>query len=378
MPAASHPARFISLVVYSCVLNGRYDNIWKEIISTEDGRSCIEHLSRVVEMTGLADKIKLVQCNRRMQRKSHASSHRSRNGSFLSDIQHPIFNGMQTISVPGLCDDHSHITCVDQLFCQARIVQAILKEIVQTWADSSRGMFQLMSHEAETGHASEMSQRPTRVKPEFVRWSDAKGTLQERRIKWPPLKTHERSLEKLLRVYMDDVSRLVDITRYQIVFEDLSDLTMCLGQIAIDPHVRIERIKNRMHPCESILFPLLPRASISPFPFPFPFPFAFIFQLLSPRARSTSLFFFLLDLHLFDGRLTFWRHFVLRFSAYKSRLTAGYRDVNINIKCLHPAAVALGVDGHVCEIQLVLKSIAELRSSEGHALYVQFRNKRGM
>jgi len=290
----------------------RYDNIWKEIISTEDGRSCIEHLSRVVEMTGLADKIKLVQCNRRMQRKSHASPHRSRNGSFLSDIQHPIFNGMQTISVPGLCDDHSHITCVDQLFCQARIVQAILKEIVQTWADSSRGMFQLMSHEAETGHASEMSQRPTRVKPEFVRWSDAKGTLQEQRIKWPPLKTHERSLEKLLRVYMDDVSRLVDITRYQIVFEDLSDLTMCLGQIAIDPHVRIERIKNRMHP------------------------------------------------------------------SYKSRLTAGYRDVNINIKCLHPAAVALGVDGHVCEIQLVLKSIAELRSSEGHALYVQFRNKRGM
>jgi hypothetical protein len=222
-------------------------------------------------MTGLADKIKLVQCNRRMQRRSHASSQRSRNGSFLSDIQlpSPIFNGMQTISVPGLCDDRSYVTCVDQLFCQARIVQVFLKEIVQAWAGSSRGMFQLMSH--ETGHASEMSERPTRVKPEFVRWSDAKGTLQEQRIKWPPLKTHERCLEKLLRVYMDDVSRLVDIVRYQIVFEDLSDLTMCLGQIAIDPRVRIERIKNRMHPCESMLVHLLPRASIYPFPLTLPF-----------------------------------------------------------------------------------------------------------
>jgi hypothetical protein len=65
-------------------------------------------------------------------------------------------------------------------------------------------------------------------------------------------------------------------------------------------------------------------------------------------------------------------------TAYKSKSTAGYRDVNLNIKCIHPTAVALGVDGHICEIQLVLKQIAELRSREGHALYVQFRNKRGI
>jgi len=34
-----------------------------------------------------------------------------------------------------------------------------------------------------------------------------------------------------------------------------------------------------------------------------------------------------------------------------------------------------GLDGHVCELQLILKSFHEIKSNEGHARFVAFRNK---
>jgi hypothetical protein len=246
----------------------RYEKIWQDIMDSEDGRSCVEHLGQVVKMIGLDHQLDLRQCNRRMI--SFKEQQRQRRNS-QTDIQHPIFNGMQTMSVPGLCDLHSPVTCVDQLFSQARIVQSLLKQNVQAWADSSRGMFQLLARpEAEfeeafaeapaTDQSNVRRPRPRRNStsvPKFIHWSEAKNTVLEKQIKWPALKTHERSLEKLLRVYADDASRLVDIARYQIVFENMSDLTLCLGQIAIDSTVRIERIKNRMQPCKWLPFPLI-------------------------------------------------------------------------------------------------------------------------
>ena len=39
-------------------------------------------------------------------------------------------------------------------------------------------------------------------------------------------------------------------------------------------------------------------------------------------------------------------------------------------------AVWLGVDGHVCEVQLVPRAVAELKSAAGHRNYVMFRNLR--
>lgn len=239
----------------------RYEKIWHDIMDSEDGRSCVEHLGQVVKMIGLDHQLELRQCNRRMV---SVKEHQRQRRNSQTQIQHPIFNGMQTMSVPGLCDLNRPVTCVDQLFSQARIVQSLLKQNVQAWADSSRGMFQVLSRsEAEfqeafaeadatdQGNVQGRRQRRNSTSiPKFIRWSDAKNTVLEKQIKWPALKTHERSLEKLLRVYSDDASRLVDIARYQIVFEDMSDLTLCLGQIAIDSNVRIERIKNRMQPCK--------------------------------------------------------------------------------------------------------------------------------
>ncbi len=49
--------------------------------------------------------------------------------------------------------------------------------------------------------------------------------------------------------------------------------------------------------------------------------------------------------------------------AYNSAQSAGYRDVALNIRVITPEAQALGVDAHVCELQLLLRQYAELKVS---------------
>jgi hypothetical protein len=63
-------------------------------------------------------------------------------------------------------------------------------------------------------------------------------------IVWSPLKSPQRALEKLLRCYGSDVSRLVDICRQKILFDGPEDLLACLKGLLADPEIRIVRIKN--------------------------------------------------------------------------------------------------------------------------------------
>ena len=46
---------------------------------------------------------------------------------------------------------------------------------------------------------------------------------------------------------------------------------------------------------------------------------------------------------------------------YDSALSAGYRDVGMNLRIVTPEAVMLGVNAHVCEVQLLLRQFAELK-----------------
>jgi len=49
-----------------------------------------------------------------------------------------------------------------------------------------------------------------------------------------------------MRSYAGDVSRLVDVSRQAVVFENLQDLTSCFLAICRDPEIVIERVKNRL------------------------------------------------------------------------------------------------------------------------------------
>eukprot|EP00286_Rhodomonas_abbreviata_P019771 CAMPEP_0181310446 /NCGR_PEP_ID=MMETSP1101-20121128/12590_1 /TAXON_ID=46948 /ORGANISM="Rhodomonas abbreviata, Strain Caron Lab Isolate" /LENGTH=158 /DNA_ID=CAMNT_0023417075 /DNA_START=171 /DNA_END=644 /DNA_ORIENTATION=- len=129
-------------------------------------------------------------------------------------------------------------------------------------------------------------------------------------IKWAEIKRPERAVQKIVRSYNGDTSRLVDVSRENIVFENVEDLIRCLEVVDADPSAKVVRIKNR-----------------------------------------------------------------LDFS-YNAMLTSGYRDVVMNLRLTTDLTRRLGIEEHVCELQLILRSYAELRSDEGHKRYVESRDER--
>ena len=122
------------------------------------------------------------------------------------------------------------------------------------------------------------------------------------------VKSEERSLQKVTRDYAGDSSRLTDLVRATLVFENLPSLSRCVHHIATFPGVRIHRLKNRF---------------------------------------STS---------------------------YDASTSAGYRDLCLVISLETDATCSLGVQNHLCEIQLALKSIFAVKSTDGHQRYIQWRN----
>jgi hypothetical protein len=47
--------------------------------------------------------------------------------------------------------------------------------------------------------------------------------------------------------------------------------------------------------------------------------------------------------------------------SYNSSVSAGYRDLALNLRILNQDSIELGADTHVCELQLLLRPFAELK-----------------
>uniref|UniRef100_A0A7S0N255 Uncharacterized protein n=1 Tax=Cryptomonas curvata TaxID=233186 RepID=A0A7S0N255_9CRYP len=200
--------------------------------------------------------------------------------------------------------NHVPVTNMDQLYMQACGLNPLLRSKVQDWADTSDGRFPLRPEDSEAKANLRLSR--TRCDDtsagisggvnQYVRWEDAQDQPDLlHRIKWAHLKSEDRAIEKALRSYKGDVSRLVDICRQCIIFETVQDLCVCLRSILDDRQVRVVRIKNRLD--------------------------------------------------------------VL----YDARISAGYRDVSINLCLVGVEAIRLGLDHHVCEVQLLLREFADLK-----------------
>jgi hypothetical protein len=120
-----------------------------------------------------------------------------------------------------------------QLFAQACGIDIILRSKLRTWATNSKGMYIKLIDGVKSNT--------------FGRWSDL-GTASdsESSIAWAQLKNPQRCVEKLYRAYNGDASRLVDLCRQTIVFDEMHDLVNCLEIILADEEVCVERVKNRM------------------------------------------------------------------------------------------------------------------------------------
>uniref|UniRef100_A0A7S0W7E2 Uncharacterized protein n=1 Tax=Hemiselmis tepida TaxID=464990 RepID=A0A7S0W7E2_9CRYP len=197
------------------------------------------------------------------------------------------------------------LTSLDTLYNQAAGAELVLRDKVIFWADASKGLFPLQKDRSlDRGQSFDGGEQT------WIRVNGQDIDSMEM-VKWPKIKTPERAIEKLMRSYGGDVSRLVDVSRQTIVFESLDDLASCFIAICRDSEVDIVRVKNRLD------------------------------------------------------------------TGYRSSASAGYRDMNINLRLKSQAAIDNGINSHICEVQLILKAFAELKSAEGHARYVAFRNTRG-
>ena len=210
-------------------------------------------------------------------------------------------------------EDGSLLHDLQRLFAQAAGVDIFLREKVKEWALVNRGCM--------------------RVKNSFERWEHILARKGESQVQWALLKSLDRALEKVYRIYSLDASRLLDCCRQSIYFQDAESLFRCLRTICADKEVKIARIRNR----------------------------------------------------LYEG--------------YDTALTAGYRDVLLNLSIVTDETQKLRLNGVICELQLSLIGFAAikvidsrvsftlnrqdltwisfLQSEEGHARYVRWRNQRG-
>lgn len=93
-----------------------------------------------------------------------------------------------------------------------------------------------MRDEGEDGEVRSL--RAVGGRGELVRWEYAKDNPRlQRRLVFQKLKDSARAIDKVIRFYQRDVSRLLDICRQQIVFERVEDMSHCLAVIRQDAEV---------------------------------------------------------------------------------------------------------------------------------------------
>lgn len=130
----------------------------------------------------------------------------------------------------GELSEAKNISSLFQVYAQAGGVELLLRHKVQSWAVLSKGSFPTSSGA-------------------LVAWARAKEEPRlQRSIVWGELKDRSRSIEKVLRFYDSDVSKVLDICRQMIVFENIEDLSHCVAVIRQDNEVQVVRVKNRMDP----------------------------------------------------------------------------------------------------------------------------------
>jgi hypothetical protein len=95
--------------------------------------------------------------------------------------------------------------------------------------------------------------------------------------------------------FLQDVSRLLDLSRQSITFDSAVDIAACIRALREDSDVHVVRIKNKLNP------------------------------------------------------------------AFDSGPYGGYRDVAINLRLKTAVTICLGLESHVCELQLLLRPFAELK-----------------
>jgi len=88
---------------------------------------------------------------------------------------------------------------------------------------------------------------PASIHDRNISWSEAiHDPGLESEILWPAPKHRKRIVEKVLRTYQGDLSKVLDIARGSIVFRTVADMLSCFEDMTSDPSVEVLRVKNKL------------------------------------------------------------------------------------------------------------------------------------
>eukprot|EP00960_Hanusia_phi_P024030 709047-Hanusia_phi.AAC.1 len=187
----------------------KYHELWTSLSSSDDG---VRSLHRIMELASQVEEPGRVFQGRMQE--IHGL-HTETSGL----LEWVITGGQQRASVssiPSKCtwllSKQPLVTSLDQLYAQAVFLHPIFLKKVQGLAAACRGMFHISLQDQE---------HPV----EYILWEDAMEKKElVHKVRWASIKKLDRAVEKLVRSYNSDVSRLLDLVRQCIVFERLEDL----------------------------------------------------------------------------------------------------------------------------------------------------------
>ncbi|EKX55382.1 hypothetical protein GUITHDRAFT_99165 [Guillardia theta CCMP2712] len=213
-----------------------YDDLTTKLLRDPDSQRCIEKISTLTECLGVGRQLSQYQAVSRFRRGSrfgYSSAGFVVRSQTAVGVLMRLLDGVKGMLGWTEAARSRQIQCFDQLYMQAFLLDPLFLDKVKSLAERAGG-FCLV--EDETSEA--------RCKP--MRWRDCKLDEALRgKARFAKLKSIDRCVEKLSRAYAGDVSRLVDIVRQSIMFEDLKELHACLEMIAEDPDLQVIRVKNR-------------------------------------------------------------------------------------------------------------------------------------
>eukprot|EP00960_Hanusia_phi_P028102 747212-Hanusia_phi.AAC.1 len=131
-----------------------------------------------------------------------------------------------------LTSPHLKVTSLEQLYVQAFLLEPIFFAKIKHISVRCRCF--LLSDGSAKGCTRYISLKEVADEPDRACM-----------IRRPSIKSVTRAIQKAVRSYGGDVSRLLDIVRYALVFEDLEELKQAVEVILEDPHIHIVRVKNR-------------------------------------------------------------------------------------------------------------------------------------
>ena len=287
-----------------------YDAAWLDICARDRSEGALGALKGFTQRLGAAAQTRTV-------RQRHPTA-RTDPGAAV---------GPQPAGLRSLLPDCPEVCSLEQLFDQAAALDPFLRRLVRRLALECKGLFPVVTDGAAR-HELQACERILR--PE--------GSA---RVAWAGLKPTDRALEKLLRSYDCDVSRLVDICRQTIAFERPGDVLACLEALCADRDLDIVRLKNRMDEDLDSRHSAGFRPAIG--------------------ARKTSVVgFFCCFSQLF---FLFFAFLPLKLGYHLSLPYVQHcRSIIVNLRIRSEDTRKLEIDSHICEIQLVLRQFAEIKA----------------